>query len=158
MFSLFKKKPKFDNEASEDLAVMLVDCPENPIRDASFFVDKEMDYSVESLTILEEYLESLRIELPEDGELVKVTMRCGSYLGEVVRRNSPTDYNWLEYSDAAEMNQHIASIGHNLGTVSILWAKPGTFLFPLAKILKRLENGAEDNVHSFAKVAIGGMY
>ena len=157
VLSLFKKKPKLNNEANEDLSLMLFDNSDDPVRDQGFFDNKPMDFSVETLEILEEYLESLRSNLPEDDELVKITLRAGSYVGEVIRRNSPIKYNWLEFSEAEKINPQIKEMGFGLGTASILWTEPDDFVFPLAKILKRLENGAEDNVCFFAKVAIDGL-
>ncbi len=146
-----------NNEASQDLSTMLFDNPNDPVRDYGFFEQKDMDFSIESLEILEEYLESLRFNLPENEELVKITLRAGSYIGEVIRKNSTIKYNWLEFSEAEKLNNQIKSIGFDLGTAVVLWAEPDNFVFPLAKVLKRLENGAEDNVHSFAKVAIDGL-
>ena len=136
---------------------MLFDGLDNPVRDHDFFEDKNMDFSLESLEVLEEYLESLRTKLPVNEELVKITLRAGSYIGEVIRRNSSIKYNWLEFEEAEKLNTQIKDIGFGLGTAAILWSEPDNFVFPLAKVMKRLENGAEDNVHFFAKVAIDGI-
>jgi hypothetical protein len=157
VFSLFKKKPKLNNEANQDLSLMLFDNPDDPVRGHNFFHNKSMDFTIESLEILDEYLESLRPELPENDELVKITLRAGSYIGEVVRKNSAIKYNWLEFKEAEKLNPQITGLGFGLGTTAILWAEPDNFVFPLAKVLKRLENGSEDNVHFFAKVAIDGL-
>ncbi len=137
--------------------MMLFDNPEDPVREHDFFDDKCMDFSMESLEFLDKYLELLRLNLPEDEELVKITLRAGSYIGEVIRKNSTIDYNWLEFSEAERISPQIEGIGFGLGTAAILWSKPDSFLFPLAKVLKRLENGSEDNVHFFAKVAIDDL-
>lgn len=157
MLSFFKKKPKLNNEANQDLSVMLFDAPDDPIRDHGFFSDKSMDFTIESLEILDDYLESLRSDLPENEELVKITLRAGSYIGEVVRKHSSIKYNWLEFKEAEKLSPQINSLGFGLGTAAILWAEPDNFVFPLAKVLKRLENGPEDSVHFFAKVAIDGL-
>jgi hypothetical protein len=157
MLSIFKKKPKLNNEANQDLSVMLFENPNDPIRDHQFFTDKSMDFTIESLKVLDDYLESLRSDLPENEELVKITLRAGSYIGEVVRKNSNIRYNWLDYKEAEKLNSQIGSLGFGLGTAAILWSEPDNFIFPLAKVLKRLENGSEDNVQFFAKVAIDGL-
>lgn len=157
MLSFFKKKPKLNNEANQDLSIMLFDDHDNPVRDHSFFDQKNMDFSIESLETLEEYLESLRTNLPEDEELVKVTLRAGSYIGEVIRKNSNINYNWLEYSEAEKLSEQIKAIGFGLGSAAVLWSEPDNFVFPLAKVLKRLDNGPEDNVYFFAKVAIDSL-
>ena len=157
MVSLFKKKPKLNNQASEELSWMLFEDVENPVRDVHFFEEKDMDYSLASLEILDQYLESQRTDLPENEDLLKITMRSGSYVGEVIRRNAPIKYNWLEYSEAIKINEKIESMmGFGLGTASVLWSEPDSFIFPLAKVLKRLENGSEDSVSSLASVVISG--
>ncbi len=157
MLSFFKKKPKLNNEANQDLSVMLFDNTDDPVRNHGFFNNKSMDFTVESLKIIDDYLESLRSDLPENEELVKVTLRAGSYIGEVVRKNSSIKYNWLKFKEAEKLNPKIKSLGFGLGTAAILWAEPDNFVFPLAKVLRRLKNGSEDSVHFFAKVAIDGL-
>lgn len=157
MLSFFKKKTKLNNDANQDLSLMLIDNPNDPVRNYEFFDGKPMDFSVESLNILDDYLESLRAELPENEDLVKITLRAGSYIGEVIRKNSTIKYNWLEFKEAVKLNAQIENLGFGLGTAAILWAEPDNFIFPLAKVLKRLENGSEDNVHFFAKVVIDGL-
>lgn len=157
MFSFLKKKPSLNNEANADLSVMLFDNPDDPVRNYVFFESKPMDYSLESLQLLEDYLESLRVDLPENEELVKITLRAGSYIGEVIRKNSSIQYNWLEFKEAEKLNPQIKDMGFGLATAAVLWSVPDNFVFPLGKVLKRLENGSEDNVHSFAKVVIDGL-
>jgi hypothetical protein len=159
VLSFFKRKPKYNNEAGEDLSLMLTNYPEDPVLNESFFSDLNMDFSIESLIHVDSYLESLRDDLPEDDELIKITMRCGSYVGEVIRKNSSDSYNWVEHKQAEKINEQIKSWGFGLATASVLWSEPDKFIFPLAKILKRLENGSEDSVHFFAQVASSGeMY
>ncbi|MEZ5471642.1 MAG: hypothetical protein R3E90_07665 [Marinicella sp.] len=157
MFSIFKKKPKLNNQANQDLSIMLLDEPNNPVLNHEFFENKKMDFSLESLEILDEYLESLRANLPENEELVKITLRAGSYIGEVIRKNSETEYNWLDFKEATKVDSSLKRFGFSLGVAAILWSKPNSFVFPLAKVLKRLENGPEDSVHSLARVAIEGF-
>jgi len=157
MFSFLKRKPKLNNETNEDLAKMLCDNPEDPVINSEYFKNKSMNYSIESLEHLDHYLEGLRAELPEDEVLIKVALRSGSYLGEVIRRQSNENYNWLKFSEAEKLNTYIKDIGYQLGTAMILWSEPENFFFPIAKVLKRLENGSEDSLVSFAKVSIEGI-
>ena len=156
MISLFNKKPKLNNQASEELSWMLFGDVENPIRNIQFFEEKSMDYSPGSLEMLDEYLEGQRSNMPEGDELIKITLRSGSYVGEVIRRNAEEKYNWLEFSEAVKVSEHIEGIGFGLATVSVLWLEPDNFVFPMAKVLKRLENGADDSVSSLAKIVISG--
>ena len=52
MLSLFKKKPTLNNEANQDLSLMLIDNPSDPVLDHGFFDEKNMNFSVESLIVL----------------------------------------------------------------------------------------------------------
>lgn len=157
MFSFFKRKPKLSDEANRDLAEMLSECPENPVAKSDFFHRQSMDYSVHSLQIVDQYLEHLRTDPPEDEELVKVALHAGSYVGEVIRRNSRIDYHWLAFSEAAKLSDAVRAMGMGLSTAAILWSTPDCFVFPVAKVVKRLGNGPEDSVEAFAKVYIDGI-
>jgi hypothetical protein len=157
MFSFFKKKTILNNDASRDLALMLYLDKDTPIPNVEFFEAVDMDLSLGSLLILDEYLESLRSDPPEDEALVRLVLRAGSYIGEVIRKNSAIQYDWLEYHEAKKISQSVKGLGLQLGTVSMIWSKPDSFVFPLAKVMKRLTNGHEDSVHSFAKVIISGV-
>ena len=159
MFSFFKKTPKTCDECNLDLAIMLFNYPEDPVINSEFFTSIDMDFSLDSLKYIDEFLEGLRNNLPEDEVLMKLTLRCGSYIGEVIRREAMEKYNWLEYKEAIKINDSIEAWGVNLGTSFVLWSSPDRFIFPLAKVLKKLGNGNEDGIHFFADVAISGaMY
>jgi len=157
MFSFFKKSPKDNNLMHEDLARMFYEEKENPIYLLDFLMAEKLDYSLESLKHVDEYLEQLYKNQPSDDELLKITLRTGSYVGEVIRKNTKEPFVWLNYEEATKINSSLTDFGENLGTVGMLWSKPDSFIFPLAKILKFIENGNEDSVHSFANVAIAGM-
>ncbi len=145
---------KYNNEANEDLSVMLYDEPENPVVNSCFFKDKKMDYSIESVQELDNYLESVR-GTPLDGrEIVKIVLRSGSYIGEVIRSKSACKINWLEYDEAIKISSYLQGEKKSLGCVHMLHSEIETFIFPMAKVLKRLENGEQDSVVSFVKVAI----
>ena len=111
MFSFFKKKPKFNNEANQVLSWMLLDNPDDPVKNHEFFDNKPMDFSLDSLKILDEYLESLHSDPPENRELLKVILRAGSYVGEVIRKNSSIQYNWLDFKEAEKLSSQIKDWG-----------------------------------------------
>ena len=83
-----------------------------------------------------------------------MALRSGAYVGEVMRRNSSKDLHWLEFKEASKVSSSIKDMGMQLGTAAVLWTEPDIFYFPLAKILKFIENGTEDNTYSFAKVIL----
>ena len=145
---------KLSNEENLDLALMLYDEPENPVFNSAFFRSKDMDLSVESLQVLDDYLESVRGVSLSNKDIIKIVMRSGAYLGEVIKNNASIQLDWLDYEEAAKLSSYINDQKIALGIVHVLYSENSGFMFPLAKILKRLENGAEDNIISFAKVAL----
>ena len=53
------------------------------------------------------------------------------------------------------MFKALGSRGMYLGTAGVLWA-PNATCFPLGKVCKYVENGREDSVYFFARVALEG--
>ena len=157
MFNFFKKKPKPCNEAFEDLAHMLIHEEENPTYRKELLSSDTLDYSLNSLKQIDAYLEVIRKdEIPEE-DLVKVVLRAGAYVGEVMRKESKLDFHWLDFKEASKISSFVKSLGMQLGTASVLWSAPDNTCFPLAKILKYLENGSEDSTYHFANVLIDGL-
>jgi hypothetical protein len=116
--------------------------------------ERRLDFSVESLKHLDEYLRALHDDPPQEKELVRVVLRCGAYAGEVIRKNSPERMDWLTFQEAVKHSDSVKELGQSLGTAGILWMNPETMCFPLAKVGKFIENGDEDSVYSFARVMI----
>jgi hypothetical protein len=87
---------------------------------------------------------------------MKLVLRCGAYVGEVIRRQAPTGtpWHWLTYDDAVRLDARLGSLGQSLGTAAVLWDGRAGFCFPLARVGKYLENGAEDSVWVFAHAII----
>ena len=105
-----------------------------------------------SLKHIDAYLEEVRKDQIPQEALVQMVLRTGSYVGEVIRRSSSNDYNWLNFEEACKVSKLIEGLGMQLGTVAVLWSTPDNLCFPLAKILKYLENGSEDSTYSFAQI------
>ena len=154
MFSVFRKRPKHVNEEFSDLSRMLFQGQENPTYKHELLDERKLDYSVESLKHIDEYLEALHSTPPQQEEFVCAVLRCGAYVGEVIRRNSPNKWNWSAFDEAAKFSAFAKGLGHSLGTAGILWRDPQNMCFPLAKICKFIENGSEDSVYSFARVVL----
>ena len=84
---------------------------------------------------------------------MKLVLRCGAYVGEVVRRHAATGkpWHWITYDEAVRLESRLASLGQGLGTAAVLWDGQSGFCFPLARVGKYLENRAEDSVRVFAQ-------
>ena len=154
MFNFFRRSPSYANREFSDLSFMLLQERESPTYKRELLDERKLDFSVESLKHLDEYLEALHAAPPNQQDLVGVALRCGAYVGEVIRKNSYNKMNWVAFEEAAKYSDYVKGLGHSLGTAGILWRNSKTMCFPLAKISKFLENGNEDSVYFFARVIL----
>ena len=108
-----------------------------------------LDYSENSLTQVEGVLDRMHKALPK-GPIARLAKRgpseeqiqtmakaWGAYLGEVMRRQ--WDGEWTTETAAQPGDVLTLRVG-------------GTDLFPVAKVYRRLKNGAEDNVWHYYQV------
>jgi hypothetical protein len=107
-----------------------------------------LDYSLSSVEQVESIAEQLYQsrpkgiigklfkKAPSEEELQTVYKMLGGYIGEVLRRNKGGEW---------AINQEFSAIGIQCGE---LW------VFPPAKVHKRLANGSEDNLWSYFRVVI----
>lgn len=154
MFNFFRRMPRYANREFSGLSLMLFQERESPTYKRELLDERRLDFSVESLKHLDEYLEALHAAPPRQADLSVVVLRCGAYVGEVIRKNSHNKMNWVAFKEAAKYSDFVKGLGHSLGTAGILWRNPKTMCFPLAKICKFLENGNEDSVYFFARVIL----
>ncbi len=157
MFSFFNKKPKINNQPFEDLSLMLWQYDSDPTYMCDFLVEQKLDFTLESLKHIDEYLEEIRSNIPDDEEqMFKLVLRTGAYVGEVIRKNSNNMFHWLEYKQALKANKAVGQFGMQLGTMAVLWQEPDHVLFPFGKILKYIDNGSEDSTYAFAYIVTHG--
>jgi hypothetical protein len=150
-----RRKPKLQDEALSDLAQMFITLPDDPTPGSEALDSSKLDFSLSSLVVIDKHLAKIRRRKLEDDDLIKFVLRCGAYVGEVIRRNSKAKtYHWLDFEEAARLSTDVKHFGRCLPTVAILWDNKSGFTFPLGKVVKFLENGPEDSVHFFAKVMI----
>jgi hypothetical protein len=155
VFDFFRKGPRFANEEFAGQAHMLTGDAANPTWKRELLDEKQLDFSPESLKHLDAYLEAVHGERPQtDDELNRVVMRCGAYVGEVIRKSSSVKLNWAAFKEAAKFSHYVSDVGFSAGTAGILWADAQTMCFPISKVIKFIENGAEDSAYGFARVII----
>jgi hypothetical protein len=157
MFSIFKRKPKFQDAAFEDLAHMLWQDEETPTYKRDLLDASALDFSMDSLAAIESYLEAIRRDRLEAGDLLRIVLRCGAYVGEVVRRHGTAELHWVDYDEAARESRLVMEMGRHAGTMAVLRAGPDRMCFPLGKVNKFIENGPEDSVVLFARVVVAGI-
>ena len=119
MFSLFKRKPKYEDAGLEDLSHMLTGEDTDPTYKRELLSRERLDFSLDSLKHIDEYLEALHVQPPTDQDLTRVVLRCGAYVGEVIRRHSKEDFHWLAFPEAARLSPVVKSLGMGLGTARI---------------------------------------
>jgi|GEM_PF-1409553 len=150
-----KSTPKFQDKALEEMAQLYLTKSDTP--GSELLNSSKLDFSEESLVIIDQYLAVMRQKNLEGESLMKFVFRCGAYVGEVVRRNAKdSEYHWIDFPTAAKLDKdkHIASLAEGLGTVAILWDGKREFWFPFGKVIKFLQNGQEDSVKHFARFII----
>jgi len=114
---------------------------------------RRLDFSVESLRHINEYLEVIRKDRAVEKEWTRVVLCAGAYVGEVIRRNDKNvQWRWLDYEGARQVDPNLFRfLGRSVGTAAVLY-DGNAMAFPLGKVQKYLNNGAEDDVYVFAKV------
>ncbi|MBD2019952.1 hypothetical protein H6F43_07090 [Leptolyngbya sp. FACHB-36] len=128
---------------------------EQPTFRQEWITAEMLDYSLESLRQVDDFLLRVRHEQASQDEWARMILRCGAYVGEVIRRNCRTvDYHWLGYDDAVKVNSSIAEFGKSIGTIFALYYAPETVCFPLGRIEKFLQLGSENSVFDFAEVML----
>ena len=113
---------------------------------------EKLDYSLESLKYIEKIITKIRKQTKNIEYYNKVILRFGSYLGEVIIKESKNAYEWMVYEESVEINSELSKYGKNILTIFTLHHNKKTILFPMVKIDKYLRHGKQDSLHFYAKV------
>ena len=154
MLSWLSKKPNFADREYADLSLMLTQDNQNITYRRDVLEPVQLDFSLNSLRHIDAYLEQLMITPPEGHDFLRVVLRIGAYVGEVMKRQRPGKYHWITYDEAAKHSDFVRGLEHSIASAAMLWYDNGSVLFPLGKVCKYLENGSEDSVYFFAKVLL----
>lgn len=125
------------------------------VEDAHTF-SKELDFTENSLKEVEDILEvyhsdykgsflknvirKVRKQIPTDEQVGSMAMMYGVYIGEVIRRNTSKEIQWV-YED-----------GFGNGDLLHLKLDDKNRINPIGKTFKRLKNGREDEILFFYQV------
>lgn len=155
-FASYGQSVKNQNAALSDLSRMFFEDRTNPTFGIRFLNPQKLDFSVESLKHVDEYLETIRKDKLVGKEWNRVVLRAGAYVGEVVRRNDKKNqWQWVDLDTARSLDPKFSSsIPNVIASAAMLHNSKSGFAFPLAKIEKYLENGSEDSVYFFAQVVL----
>lgn len=146
------------NQFFEDFAEKLVGRSRSEHGDIAFselLARDKLDYSLESLRRVDEYLVALHERADELGgrSLFHTVLWGGAYVGEVIRRNAAVELNWVDYEDhLARHPDHEQLLGpKDVVVYAILVKGRGSFNLPISKVQKCIMNGIEDSVHFHAE-------
>lgn len=117
---------------------------------------KELDGSLESLHVIDEYLLYLHNTSPElSGRDWHVTvLRAGAYVGEVIRHGAPAGaFHWEDYNEYMPKSPRLADMipERTAATCAFLVHSSGAMSMPLNKIARFIDEGPENSLHFFAK-------
>ena len=150
-----KRQPKVQDQAFSELAQMFTNFPDDPTPGSELLHKSNLDFSVKSLVVVDKHLAKMRRKKLENENLTKFVLRCGAYVGEVVRRHARSKtWHWLDFESASKLSKDFVNYGKCLPTVAVLWDGEEGFCFPLGKVIKYLENGSGDSVRGFASVMV----
>ena len=148
-------QPINQSDALNGLAHLFYDDQETPTLGYQNLDAKKLDFSIDSLSHVNDYLEKVRKDKNVQANWSAVVLRAGAYVGEVVRLNDKkTSWIWIDYNDAIKIDPVIQTYGKSIATAAVLYDGKKGFLFPLAKAEKYLINGKEENVQFFAQVVL----
>ena len=147
-------QPKDQTEALSDLSQMFYEDSATFRRE--HLDRRKLDFSLASLKHVNEYLEAVRGAKDVEKTWNRTVLRAGAYVGEVIRKNDvKVKWQWLDYEGAKMINPRaFESFGKSIATAAVLYDGKDGFAFPLAKVEKYLNNGAEDDVYFFAEAII----
>ncbi|HEY7313687.1 MAG TPA: hypothetical protein VH643_30335 [Gemmataceae bacterium] len=106
----------------------------------------KLDYSVESLKVVDEYLTYLHDNHSEEmgRDWVKAVLWGGAYVGEVIRRHAPREYNWVDFDEWISAYPDTARLlgdQKQLGVCALLTPGGGGFTLPINKMLRFIHDG-----------------
>lgn len=111
-------------------------------------LNKKLDYSMESLKQIDTFFNEQVVDgkpkphsILENG-LGKIIFALGAYVGETLIKNS-SGSNWVTNDNDAQGEINIS-----------VKFKSGAIVWPAQRIMKRLKNGQEDSIFSYASVLL----
>lgn len=163
--SAFKKLSEKDlNPVMASVASFLIDDRgvdvETPFKE--YLNKNKLDYSLESLKKIDDYLEKVRNEDKKNKlsakEWERLIFRCGAYLGEVIRkkREAKFDCRWTDYKNATRLVRQMKilfpkdTIFTRAVLVDQIAGRPGIYI-PMGEVDKFLQKGRKASLFLYAK-------
>ena len=142
------------NETFNDLAYMFNHEQTDPIYKLDFLKNKELDFSYDSLKIVDQYLLEVRkteLDKLSNEQFTRIVVRAGAYVGETIRRNDKSkQWNWVDFENAQKINSKFFNDSEKSLSYADVLTDGQQFTFPLNKVIKFLNNGEEDSLYFYA--------
>jgi len=141
-----------DNRIFEELAELFVsDAAADGLHLGDTLRRDLLDYSLDSLVAVDAFLGGVHAQPGSDRQMLVVTLRAGSYVGEVMRRSSGNTTHWRTFERAAPISPLVKDLGKQPSTLGVLVHDTGSVSFPLGKIVKFLTLGPHESVRLFVE-------
>ena len=142
------------NETFNDLAYMFNHEQTDPIYKLDFLKNKELDFSYDSLKIVDQYLLEVRkteLDKLSNEQFTRIVVRAGAYVGETIKRNDKSkQWNWVDFENAQKINSKFFNDSEKSLSYAAVLTDGQQFTFPLNKVIKFLNNGEEDSLYFYA--------
>ncbi|HRF55644.1 MAG TPA: hypothetical protein PK027_14460 [Aquimonas sp.] len=117
---------------------------------------EQLDGSLESLHVVDDYLRYLHKRAPELTGLdwQRTVLRAGAYVGEVIRHAAPEgSFSWVDYDEYIPQHPKLKELipERTVATCAFLVNSSGAMSMPLNKIARFIDEGPDNSVHFFAK-------
>jgi hypothetical protein len=117
----------------------------------------KLDFSVESLRAVDQYLERLHASDESrfsDDEYGNSVLWAAAYCGEVIRRNAKSKYRWMTYAAFRELLPAASKAVPEKETTQWVLCEPmGSVFTPIEKVMRRVTNGS-DRLHPFVTAVL----
>ncbi|MBS3175599.1 hypothetical protein J4440_06990 [Candidatus Woesearchaeota archaeon] len=156
--AIFNGKLLNVNEVLSSISLFFVDgnIPDKDIPYAEKLDRSKLDFSVASLRYVDEYLKIVRKKKLNDRQKALICLRCGTYCGEVIRKNT-FDLEWITYEQEILLENYMGKFKVKKDPIYsyFLYGKHAKSLSqPIQKVIKFFENGEGDSLEFFAKMVI----
>lgn len=156
-FSVTNAKPlQVDqiNETFDDLAYMFNNEQKDPIYKLDFLKNRKLDFSYNSLKIVDQYLIEIRkigLDKLSNEEFTRIVVRTGAYVGKTIRKNDKSEqWNWVDFENAQKISPEFFKDSEKSLAYAAVLTDGQQFTFPLNKVIKFLNNGEEDSLYFYA--------
>lgn len=112
-----------------------------------------LDFSLESLDALDEYLRSVGHRLASQQKMSHVPemiAAAGCYAGEVIRRRAGKQWRWVNFNDHFRDREPVGGLEFDLHT-AVLLVGPETVALPLAQVCATLQQKPDESTRAFAE-------